>query len=256
MRIKTLAQHSLIQAAVVLVVAFLIFRFGIRPAAPRSVLILYMGVVLVAMVLYVSSSQQAWQQFQAPIYALLVGQKTWVRGLRWAVVVLIPALVGVQMFIGISRDAVPPAELRQVHPAPPSSLQFRGETIQIQGLNNPFWEDPKQPPNAVLVSEGRDVYVTRCVFCHGDALQGDGLFAAGLNPKPADFTDPATITQLQQSYVFWRISKGGKGLPSESAPWNSAMPAWEDDLTADEIWKVIMYIYEAAGPNVNPRVWD
>jgi hypothetical protein len=29
--------------------------------------------------------------------------------------------------------------------------------------------------------------------------------------------------QLTESFVFWRIAKGGPGLPKEGAPWNSAM---------------------------------
>jgi mono/diheme cytochrome c family protein len=128
--------------------------------------------------------------------------------------------------------------------------------VQIQGLDNPFWKGPQETPDPELVKEGNEIYVTNCVFCHGDALHGDGLFAQGLNPVPADFTDAATITQLQQSYVFWRIAKGGRGLPVESAPWNSAMPAWEEDLTEEEIWKVIIYLYEGAGPNINPRTWE
>jgi mono/diheme cytochrome c family protein len=123
-------------------------------------------------------------------------------------------------------------------------------------LDNPFWKGPPEIPDPVLVEEGKEIYVTHCVFCHGDTLQGGGLFARGLNPAPADFTDPATITQLQQSYLFWRITKGGRGLPMESAPWNSAMPAWEDELTEEEIWKVIIFLYEAAGPSVNPRTWE
>jgi mono/diheme cytochrome c family protein len=47
--------------------------------------------------------------------------------------------------------------------------------------------------------------------------------------------------------VFWRIAKGGVGLPNEGAPWNSAMPAWEDYLTEEEIWSVIIFLYEQTG---------
>ena len=47
--------------------------------------------------------------------------------------------------------------------------------------------------------------------------------------------------------MFWRIAKGGPGLPKESTPWNSAMPAWEDRLTEEQIWQVIYYLYETTG---------
>jgi mono/diheme cytochrome c family protein len=63
-----------------------------------------------------------------------------------------------------------------------------------------------------------------------------------------------TIAQLTESFVFWRIAKGGVGLPREGAPWNSAMPAWEDYLTEEEIWAVILFLYEQTGRH--PRTWE
>jgi mono/diheme cytochrome c family protein len=246
-------RHPLVQAVLALVLAFVVFQFA---ATPESVLVIYMGIVVAAAVLFVSSSSASWNTFQAPIAAALLGTERWATGVRWTVAGLAPLLVGVQAYAGITSPSAPPAELRQTHPAPPPSIQFRGRAIQIQGLDNPFWQGPPQQPNPALVDQGRAVYVSNCVFCHGDTLEGDGHFAGGLSPAPADFTDPATITQLQQAYLFWRITKGGSGLPAESAPWNSAMPAWEDTLTEDEIWKVITYLYEASGPGVNPRTWD
>jgi hypothetical protein len=68
------------------------------------------------------------------------------------------------------------------------------------------------------------------------------------------FTGSGTIAQLTESFVFWRVAKGGPGLPREGTPWNSAMPAWEDILTANEIWSVIVFLYEQTG--VTPRTWE
>ena len=59
---------------------------------------------------------------------------------------------------------------------------------------------------------------------------------------------------LQESFVFWRISKGGPGFPTSAHPWSSAMPAWENMLTEDEIWKVIVWIYSGTG--TTPRTWE
>ena len=55
-------------------------------------------------------------------------------------------------------------------------------------------------------------------------------------------------------WLFWRIAKGGPGLPNEGAPWDSAMPAWEDFLTEDEIWSVILFLYEQTGHE--PRTFE
>ena len=54
--------------------------------------------------------------------------------------------------------------------------------------------------------------------------------------------------------MFWRIAKGGPGLPKESTPWNSAMPAWEDRLTEEQIWQAVYYLYETTGHP--PRVME
>ncbi len=51
--------------------------------------------------------------------------------------------------------------------------------------------------------------------CHGGNFDGKGPAARGFNPPPANFADPTTIAMLQESYLFWRIKKGGVGLPIE-----------------------------------------
>src|SRR2546428_13321333 len=138
-----------------------------------------------------------------------------------------------------------PAELRAVHPAPPGSIQVRGKEINIAGVDNPLRKDAANFKKNVAA--GGEIYVRNCMYCHGDNLDGHGLFASALNPPPANFEDPGTIAMLQESYLFWRIAKGGPGLPKESTPWNSAMPAWEDRLTEEQIWQVIAYLYDATG---------
>ena len=79
-------------------------------------------------------------------------------------------------------------------------------------------------------------------------MYGKGLFAYGLDPVPTNFQDSGTIAMLQESYLFWRILKGGIGLPEEGGPWASAMPAWEKFLKKEQIaWDVIAYLYEYTG---------
>ena len=99
----------------------------------------------------------------------------------------------------------------------------------------------------VHVAKGRETYYKNCHFCHGDAMAGDGMYAHGLNPIPTNFTDAGNIPQLQESFLFWRIAKGGPGLPEEGGPWLSAMPAWEQFLTEEEIWNVILFLYDFTG---------
>lgn len=246
----SILRSKLVQAVLVVVATYLVFRFGIRPPAPWSVVKLYMAVVLLAVFVYVSSDSDSWRAFLSPIQSTLVDEGK--RPIRNALMVLLPILVGVYAYTQAAQGTAEPVELRAVHPAPPASITFRGKTIDIQGLDNPLRKDTANYEK--YVAEGATIYIKNCVFCHGDLLDGDGHFAHAFNPPPANFMDPGTIAMLQEGFLFWRIAKGGVGLPKESTPWNSVMPAWEDRLTEDEIWKVIMYLYDATG--YQPRRWE
>jgi mono/diheme cytochrome c family protein len=245
-----LLRSRFFQSVAILVVAFFVLRFGIRPPAPWSVLTLYMAIVLIALLVFASSDSDSWRDFMRPIRATLTQPR--LRPLRLGLMVLIPLLLGYYAYTQAAARPQAPPELRAVHPAPPASIQFRGKEIAISGFENPLRKD--QANFTKNVAAGGEIYIKNCMFCHGDNLDGQGHFAAGFNPPPANFQDPGTIAMLQEAYLFWRIAKGGPGLPKESTPWNSVMPAWEDRLTEEQIWQVIMYLYDATGQQ--PRRWE
>src|SRR2546428_14044578 len=60
-----------VQAVVILVGAFLALRFGIRPPAPWSVIQIYMAVVFLAGLIFVSSDPDSWCSFVYPKRAAL-----------------------------------------------------------------------------------------------------------------------------------------------------------------------------------------
>ena len=221
-----------LQAVAIFVLAFVVLRFGIRPPAPWSVLSLYMFIITLALLIFVSSDRDSWRDFVRPIWLTLTDPRY--RGLRSVIVVLVPLLFGYYAYTQAAAKPQGPPELRAVHPAPPASIQFRGKEINV--------------------AAGHDTYIRNCVYCHGDNLDGKGHFAYGFNPPPANFQDPGTIAMLQEAYLFWRIAKGGPGLPKESTPWNSVMPAWEERLTEEQIWQVIMFLYDFTGQQ--PRRWE
>ena len=245
-----LLRSRLVQAALILIVAYLIFQFAIRPPAPFSVLSLYMGIVLLVVLVYVSADSDSWRAFLRPLYATLVDDNK--RVLRLALLVVLPLLFGYYAYTQAAAKPQAPPELRAVHPAPPDSISFKGKDFKIAGADNPLRKE--QANVAKHVAAGGEIYIRNCMYCHGDNLDGKGHFAHGFNPPPANFVDPGTIAMLQEAYLFWRIAKGGPGLPKESTPWNSVMPAWEDRLTEEQIWQVIMYLYDATGQQ--PRRWE
>jgi DMSO reductase family type II enzyme heme b subunit len=245
-----LFRSKFFQAVLVLVVTFLVFRFGIRPPAPWSVVTLYMAVVLIAVLVYVSSDSDSWRNFLSPIRSTVLDDSK--RSIRLVVMMLLPLFLGYYAYTQASPKIEAPLELRAIHPAPPGSISFRGKALNIQGLDNPLRKDAANFKK--YVAEGAAIYIKNCTYCHGDNLDGAGHFAHAFNPPPANFTDRETLPMLQESFVFWRIAKGGPGLPKESTPWNSVMPAWDDRLSEEEIWKVIMYLYDATG--YQPRRWE
>jgi mono/diheme cytochrome c family protein len=243
-------RSSFVHAILLLVIAILIFKYGIHPPIPQSLFLLYLVITLFGIFLFVSSSEETWKSFLSPIHATLYDSRY--RGLRAVIFIILPILATYLVYLRVQPKIEPPAELRTIHPAPPDTISFRNETIKLQGLGNPLRGDKEHFQEHV--NKGKVIYFKNCFYCHGDGLNGEGHFAEGLNPKPANFTDVGTIAQLQESYLFWRIAKGGPNLPTEATPWNSAMPAWENYLTADEIWSVILYLYEATGHQ--PRTWE
>lgn len=232
----------LAQAAIVWLGIYLFLKFAIKPPLPSSVIFMYMTMTSIGLLMYVSIYEDVLQEFKRPVVDFLRGDRLqawhW-RVARWAVLGLFPLLVGWQTYSSTAPSDQPPPENRTIHPAPP------GEFV---GLSNPV---PNTPENVMM---GRGLYAAFCSPCHGAKFNGNGLASDGFNPPPANFVDPGTIAQLQESYLFWRIKKGGVGLNVEGHPWKSAMPRWEVELPDDWIWKIIMAEY--AGSGHTPRTWE
>src|SRR5262244_3774398 len=102
-----------VQAVLVLVVAFVIFRVGIRPPAPWSVLTLYMSIVLLAVLVYVSSDSDSWRDFMRPIRTTLVAPDK--KLTRLAFLVIAPLLLGYYAYTQAAAKPQAPPELRAVH---------------------------------------------------------------------------------------------------------------------------------------------
>src|SRR5712691_9307035 len=81
-----------VQAALLLVLAFVVLRFGIRPPVPWSVIKIYMTVVLLAVLIYVSSDSDSWRSFVDPIRSTLVDPNR--RLVRVALAIVLPILLG------------------------------------------------------------------------------------------------------------------------------------------------------------------
>ncbi len=229
---------------------FLRFVIGglISVPIPNSVIAMYMGLILMAILVHVSVEDSRFSEFLRPVRETLVDDNKRKRRILFAV--LIPLLLLGYTYTNIAQKATPTGDPRDAHPTPPTELTYKNDVIDsMQDAHNPYRKYEKEDPELFKshVENGRRVYYQNCFYCHGDHLDGKGHFAAAQNPLPANFQDPGIIPNFQESFFFWRISKGAPGLPPSGTPWNSMMPIWEDHLTQEEIWDVILFLSDYTG---------
>ena len=232
---------------------YVLLRFGFTVPIPSSVIALYMGIVTIAILAYVSSSDERREEVAGPLIRFMT-EKRYTR-LLIATVVLIPTLAAANVYVQMNVPLEPPFFPRTIHPASPAEITVHDKAINLDAGDNPFRQLETSNPAEFRkhVENGRQVYYRNCVFCHGDNLAGNGMFVHGLDPIPTNFADGQTLPNLRETFLFWRIAKGGPGLPEEGAPWETAMPAWEKFLKEEEIWDAILFLYDFTGERPRAR---
>jgi len=247
-------RHPLFLSVLAAVILYVIFAYGIQPPVPKSLLIQYMIFSVIGILMVATFHDSTAKRMAEPIAALFGDPRLKVP--HAVVFVILVGAAGGLAYTQVKPDLGAPTELRTVHPAPPSSIRVYGKSYNLLALGNPLRAETAGDPERFqeLVAEGGELYYKNCVFCHGDLLDGKGHLAAAFNPRPANFQDVGTIAQLQESYLFWRITTGAPGLPREGAPWASAMPVWHEMLSEDEVWKIILFLYDYTG--YEPRSWE
>lgn len=232
---------------------YILLRFGFTSPIPASVVSLYMGIVSIAILAYVSSSQERREEVSRPLVLFMTDKRY--TAFLVATVVAIPALAAANVYVKMNVPVEPPFFPRTIHPASPAEITVHDKTIAIDAGDSPFRPLETSNPEEFRkhVENGRRVYYRNCVFCHGDDMAGNGMFVHGLNPIPTNFADKQTIANLRETFLFWRIAKGGPGLPEEGAPWDTAMPAWETLLTEEEMWDVTLFLYDFTGERPRAR---
>ena len=91
-------------------------------------------------------------------------------------------------------------------------------------LVNPFKGDQ------VAIQEGKALFNSICVVCHGKEGIGNGINASTLNKQPADFTSPR-VQRQSDGALFWKIGEG-----------NPPMLSFKSALTEKQRWKIVNYL--------------
>jgi len=89
------------------------------------------------------------------------------------------------------------------------------------------------PAPAVDLEKGKNLYLSRCMFCHGETGRGDGPAAQALKPPPTSFS----------TVEYWKTAtaEGMKGIIASGIP-GSAMLSFKSTLSLEQIDDVVAYI--------------
>lgn len=232
---------------------------------PATLMFIYMFLACLAIGLFVSTSERKMDAFIGPVLAFLRGGQGGLMSIaRLGVLVAIPLLVGWVTFSKAAPKVQSLTSIRVQHPTLPGKFEklespLRNPTDEMlkkfvadKGLGDIPMAEARAKFDDAMLREGRDLFQINCRPCHGSRANSDGPMAWGFRLRPADFTDPGTISTVIEPYVFWRINEGAFGLPAESTPWDSAMPAWRGEISEEDMWKIILADYDLAG--VTPRL--
>jgi cbb3-type cytochrome oxidase cytochrome c subunit/mono/diheme cytochrome c family protein len=118
---------------------------------------------------------------------------------------------------------------------PPSS-QLE-EAPNLSQIDRSYWlsGNPLPVTEGNLI-RGKEVFLNRCIGCHGLKGNGKGPGARFLSPPPADFTDKDDACcggDTGPGDFYYRILRGWPG---------TAMENFGDRLSVDDIWRVVLFV--------------
>lgn len=234
-------------AALLVIAAFVGLKL-VQPVIPQSVILLYMGFIVLGTVIHITLEDHRIARFR-DFFLSRPGEGLWLKAQRLAMLAILPAVAGWAAYDNQRPTYAPPVEIFQRHPTVSEATLARIE-VPDWAVDPATWSDTD-------IAAGKALYTANCAICHGENLDGAGPAALGFRYpiRPANFRDAGTIGQLTLPYVYWRLTIGG--IQNQ---FNSAMPRWvagpgeeqgsalhSNDFTPDEAWQVILYLYRETG---------
>ena len=121
------------------------------------------------------------------------------------------------------------------------------EAPNLSQIDRSYWlsGDPLPVTEANLL-RGKEVFLDRCVGCHGLKGDGNGPGARFLAPPPADFTDADDACcggDTGPGDFYYRILRGWPG---------TAMENFGDRLSVNDIWRVVLFLKTIPNGTLTP----
>src|SRR5438874_466179 len=130
--------------------------------------------------------------------------------------------------------------------APKGQLE---EAPNLSQIDRSYWlsGDPLPVTEGNLL-RGKEVFLQRCVGCHGLKGDGKGPAATFMSPPPADFTsadDACCGGDTGPGDFYYRILHGWPG---------TAMENFGERLSVDDIWRVVLFVKTIPNGTLKPNV--
>ena len=133
-------------------------------------------------------------------------------------------------FQGAHKKIVPQKEIKP----PPNQLE---EAPNLSQIDRSYWLSGNPlPVTEQNLLRGKEIFLQRCVGCHGLKGDGKGPGASFLSPPPADFTDKDDACcggDTGPGDFYFRILRGWTGTGMEN---------FGERLTVDDIWRVVLFV--------------
>lgn len=114
-----------------------------------------------------------------------------------------------------------------------------GAVLAFNLARTPAGPPPAEIANDPLLVRGREVYLARCVTCHGPSGKGDGPIAKDLpGPRPRNFTEATWKHGDRPEQVREVIARGVE---------KTAMSAWGGILDDPDVRAVSAYVLHLGG---------
>ena len=122
------------------------------------------------------------------------------------------------------------------------------EAPNLSQIDRSYWLSGNPlPVTEENLLRGKEVFLERCVGCHGLSGDGKGPGAPFLSPPPADFTDADDACcggDTGPGDFYYRILRGWSG---------TAMENFGDRLSVNNIWRVVLFLKTIPNGTLKPN---